>query len=228
MSCAIFTVIGFLAAILNKSNRWIVVAMIVGAIVCLFIACFLAWRDEHKKLLIEEKKNEGSRVEGQIIAAVVDLKRRLDEWSFVPLEKGCNVTLLISATNMNPALAYLDRYATTLSLRLNGKEIEGKYEMLPSGQIEFIADVTEIQNGNIFDFFSAIFQQFPMQDGVPHMGWLRFNFDKLDQAFLEGKTELPAFANLTFRDSRGKVHPIQGDIKLQLNKVRHRSEINKS
>lgn len=51
MSCAIFTAIGFYAAFASKNNEWIVRSTFLAAVVCLFMACFLAWKDEHTKLL---------------------------------------------------------------------------------------------------------------------------------------------------------------------------------
>lgn len=46
MSCAIFTGLGIYVAYANKSNEWAVKTSFAAAVVCLFIACFLAWREE--------------------------------------------------------------------------------------------------------------------------------------------------------------------------------------
>jgi hypothetical protein len=51
MSCAIFTSLGVFIAYANKSNAWAVKASFTAALICIFIACYLAWRDEHKMAL---------------------------------------------------------------------------------------------------------------------------------------------------------------------------------
>jgi len=90
MSCAIFTLIGFIAAITNETNRWIVWAMVVGAVVCLFTACFLAWKDEHEKFLKEEARNQKPHIEGEILdayigSAITGSKHLLDKSAVVSL-----------------------------------------------------------------------------------------------------------------------------------------------
>lgn len=79
----------------------------------------------------------------------------------------------------------------------------------------------------VIGFLAAILNESNRWVVLAMMGWLRFNFGDLDQALLKSKANLPAFAELAFGDSRGKVHFIRGDIKLQLNKVIHRSEVEK-
>jgi hypothetical protein len=54
MSCAIFTGLGVFIAWGNKSNMWAVEASIAAAVICVFIACYLAWRDERKGVLKSE------------------------------------------------------------------------------------------------------------------------------------------------------------------------------
>src|ERR1035441_5121230 len=54
MSCAAFTFIGFYVAYASKSNAWTVRAIFCAALVFLFIAGFLAWRDEHRELIKAE------------------------------------------------------------------------------------------------------------------------------------------------------------------------------
>ena len=48
MSCAVFTAIGFYVAYANKNNDWTVKAIFAVALMFVFVACFLAWLDEHK------------------------------------------------------------------------------------------------------------------------------------------------------------------------------------
>jgi hypothetical protein len=55
MSCAIFTGIGIYAAWANKTNEWAIRASFTAAALCIFIACYLAWRDQHNELLESEQ-----------------------------------------------------------------------------------------------------------------------------------------------------------------------------
>jgi hypothetical protein len=57
MSCAFFTLLGLYILHENKSNQWAVNATFILAGFCLFVACFLAWKDEHQSLLAERGKN---------------------------------------------------------------------------------------------------------------------------------------------------------------------------
>jgi hypothetical protein len=50
MSCAAFTLLGMWVLYANKSNAWTFQATFGLAGFCLFWACFLAWRDEEKKV----------------------------------------------------------------------------------------------------------------------------------------------------------------------------------
>lgn len=60
MSCAIFTLLGLYVAVANKSNDWIVRAIFAIAAALLFVACFVAWRDEYRKRISLEKSIAGS------------------------------------------------------------------------------------------------------------------------------------------------------------------------
>jgi len=48
LSCAVFTIIGVIAAVMH-SNLWIVWVSSVAAFILLQVASFLAWKDEHEK-----------------------------------------------------------------------------------------------------------------------------------------------------------------------------------
>lgn len=71
MSCAVFTVFGTVVAYFNKSNAWAVRGIFSVSIVLLFVACFLAWLDQHKELEAEREKlkNQTPRLKGRILAA---------------------------------------------------------------------------------------------------------------------------------------------------------------
>jgi hypothetical protein len=71
MSCAIFTLIGVYSAYANMSNDWVVRTTLSAAVLCLFIGCFLAWRDEHEMLSSEQAKNQKPFLEGQIVEAFI-------------------------------------------------------------------------------------------------------------------------------------------------------------
>src|ERR1039458_830362 len=57
LSCAIFTFLGFYAAFSNKSNQWVVGAMIVAAGFCLVWATYKAWLKTYTVLQKEFEKN---------------------------------------------------------------------------------------------------------------------------------------------------------------------------
>lgn len=50
MSCALFTVLGAYVFYADKSNKWALGATGAMAVLCLLIACYLAWADEYKKV----------------------------------------------------------------------------------------------------------------------------------------------------------------------------------
>jgi hypothetical protein len=49
MSCAVFTLLGMWILYANKNNDWALRATFTLACICLFWACFLAWRDKEKE-----------------------------------------------------------------------------------------------------------------------------------------------------------------------------------
>jgi hypothetical protein len=51
MGCAAFTLLGILVLYANKSNHWALLATFGLAAFCLLWACFLAWRDEERKVI---------------------------------------------------------------------------------------------------------------------------------------------------------------------------------
>jgi hypothetical protein len=51
MGCAAFTLLGIWVLYANKSNHWALLATFGLAVFCLFWACFLAWRDEERKVI---------------------------------------------------------------------------------------------------------------------------------------------------------------------------------
>jgi hypothetical protein len=61
MSCALFTLLGLYIAYANKSNDWTVRGILGLAVLLLLVACFLAWRDEHRKVVRLEKAIESKR-----------------------------------------------------------------------------------------------------------------------------------------------------------------------
>jgi hypothetical protein len=55
MSCAAFTIFGLYVAWANKNNGWTVRGIFILAAILLFVACFLAWVDERKKVILLEQ-----------------------------------------------------------------------------------------------------------------------------------------------------------------------------
>ncbi|MGD0417651.1 MAG: hypothetical protein ABSA80_20005 [Terriglobales bacterium] len=60
MSCAIFTILGAYVFYADKSNRWALGATGILAVLCLLIACYLAWADEYKK--VQKYLDDGPRL----------------------------------------------------------------------------------------------------------------------------------------------------------------------
>lgn len=73
LSCALFTVLGVYAAYTQKSNTWIVYASLSLAGVCLLLACFLAWREEHRRFTFEVARNQKPLLKGEILEAFIGL-----------------------------------------------------------------------------------------------------------------------------------------------------------
>ncbi len=48
MSCAVFTLIGVIVLAYNKSNKWALWVTFGAAVALLFVASFLAWRDQYR------------------------------------------------------------------------------------------------------------------------------------------------------------------------------------
>lgn len=61
MSCAIFTMLGAWILYADKNNAWAIRATFAVAGFCLFLACFMAWRDEHKSLTTQEDRADRSQ-----------------------------------------------------------------------------------------------------------------------------------------------------------------------
>ena len=57
MSCAMFTFSGVFASAFKTSSHWIVGSLFVMAGIAVIVAIALAWRDEHNKLLLEQRRN---------------------------------------------------------------------------------------------------------------------------------------------------------------------------
>ncbi|HTU51001.1 MAG TPA: hypothetical protein VMF56_10420 [Acidobacteriaceae bacterium] len=187
-----------------------------------------AWWIEHQKLSKEMLKNEGSRIEGQIALVFADSKKGAEDGSgFELLRTGCYLSALLSATNVNPAPAYLDRNATTFSIEIGGKTHFGQWVPLQMGRVDFIAINAALMNGNIFDFFSPTFGKFPMEDGAPRTGWMRFFFPDLNESTLRKLADVPQALKITLIDSRRKPHAIPATLKIQFG-VLYRTEVVKT
>ena len=180
MSCALFTILGIYILHENKTNQWAVHATFALAGFCLLIACFLAWLDEHRDLLAEKSRNEGARVEGKINLALIDQKKRAPNGTVVLAESECFVTILLFATNLNPADAWFNTWAADvhLTLEIDGVVYRGKYESLPIERVQYMTTHPDIKATGIFDCFGR-YQVSPMKDGLPHSGWLRFCFNDI-------------------------------------------------
>jgi hypothetical protein len=73
MSCALFTLLGIYILHANKSNYWAVNATFAVAGLCLLVACFLVWNDEHRAFLKEKEKNSKPLFEGYFWRVVMGL-----------------------------------------------------------------------------------------------------------------------------------------------------------
>jgi hypothetical protein len=97
MSCAIFTGLGVFAAFANKNNSWIVEASFAAALVCLVIACFLAWRDERKLLIAERGRNQKPELHGEIDQVFIGNVLEADAQTPVP---GAVILVVVKAWNI--------------------------------------------------------------------------------------------------------------------------------
>ncbi len=67
MSCAVFTLIGWYAAVNNKWNSWIVGSTAVAALAMFIIASFLAWKEQYERAA-EERRPKFILESGPIIS----------------------------------------------------------------------------------------------------------------------------------------------------------------
>ncbi len=187
-----------------------------------FVSCALVYWQEHKKLLAEQKRNTGSRIEGQIRETFIDSKRNSDTGRFEVISSGAYITLFITATNLNPASAHLDPFTINMEIKIEGHTYSGKYQRLPTQFVEYFAQSNLISNGVVFDFFNAHFG--PLTDGEQGVGCLRFCCEQLNEATLKKQGPELCSVKLSIADSRNKVHTIEGTLPLQFDKMKHHSE----
>jgi hypothetical protein len=65
MSCAAFTLLGMWILYANKNNGWALQATFGLAGVCLFWACYLAWKTEHDALIAEQGRHLKPNIHGE-------------------------------------------------------------------------------------------------------------------------------------------------------------------
>jgi len=73
LSCAFFTILGLFVAYANKSNAWVVQGSFIVAALCLLIACYRAWRDEHTALEDEIAKNQKPELKIELLASFFEV-----------------------------------------------------------------------------------------------------------------------------------------------------------
>src|ERR1035437_5481280 len=72
MSCAVFTLVGIWALIFQKDSQWLIQSSFILSGLFVIVAIALAWRDEHKKLLVVLAKNERPNLKLDIDCALRD------------------------------------------------------------------------------------------------------------------------------------------------------------
>lgn len=69
MSSALFTILGIVVLYFQRSNAWTLKTSFGLSGLCLLLACFLAWLDEHRKYIGELKRNEHPEIKGRVLVA---------------------------------------------------------------------------------------------------------------------------------------------------------------
>jgi hypothetical protein len=195
MSCALFTALGIYVLIANKSNGWAVEASFTLAVVSVFIACYLAWRDEHKLLLRERDRNQKPDIEGEIIDAFIG------EVTFSPdCEKSSVVLFGVKAWNkVQMPDVTIHRYELTITV----------------GEGDFAQSFTGTQKGwRVNLFFPQGIKNIELgREGLREIRYLSaYTVPGLVGFYVDGMpptTRSASSIELTLIDLRGGRHPIK-------------------
>ena len=176
MSCAIFTIIGLVAAYKNENNQWTVNAIFGAAGLSLLVACYLAWEKEHVSLikcqsLLEERLPS-------LMVGVGDL-------IVVPGHNSAEVFVDASISNSTPSTRAAVR-EIVIELEISGKRFK------TNRTIENLADYYLIERRDIHlsiitahrftpmkDLAKSVSGDKPIEYGVHHRGWLHFHLRDL-------------------------------------------------
>ena len=206
MSCAIFTGLGVFSAYANKNNTWIVEASFAAAVVCVFIACYLAWLEEHRKLLTEQAKNQGARIEGEILRASIDTKV-YENGTWRSIDDGICLTILVEAVNRSQIDAW-NRKLPTLEISFGAESHSGTFLDLPQSQYVLEFNDPTLAYRQMFGLLHSIWvggsDWLPSR---PRQGYLCFIVPGVDHKIIK-LDPLEASIVLHIHDTLKKVHPI--------------------
>jgi len=81
MSCAVFTFLGLYVALMEKSNRWLLVASVLAAIGLFIVAAFGAWHDELTKARELHRKLEAMADDRLRGAKIMDVRVKISQFA---------------------------------------------------------------------------------------------------------------------------------------------------
>lgn len=167
MSCAAFTAVSFYAAFKNKENRWVVAATALLAVLFFGVASFQAWDDEHKNLTALQKRLASPELT-VVINAVY--------WGG---DDGHRLVMIVAANILNPFGPPTSLVDWKVSLREDGRDVEGEIPMLP--EKDFRVAVSASQKMNLNHAYNLFIQttKTPIPAGGVAPGWLMVVFKEI-------------------------------------------------
>lgn len=197
MSCAVFTFLGLYAEVFKKDNHWIIRDSFIIAGLSVIVAIALAWRDEHRKLIAEMRKNAKPLFKAEIDCVVRNARGKGGFFVHVHV---VNLTDVVTTLRK----LFLHDQTTGEMLRPCGF---GKVCVRREGVHHLAIDQTE---EGISRSESSLFDQIPdalngmkttpFLRGVAQSGWLLF-----EKPYDVQESESP-FLSLDVEDSFGTLH----------------------
>ena len=171
MSCAAFTLLGMWILYANKSNGWSLQATFGLAGLCLFWACFLAWKDEHMAL---------DKCRKMLELRLPSLGVEVWDVIVVPGLNSAEVFLDVSVSNGTPDTETLVR-EFLMEIEIAGKRFRAERNRVDLADYGLInrrdikgAIIAPNQFTPMADLAMSMSEKNPILFGVPHRGWLHF------------------------------------------------------
>lgn len=175
MSCAIFTGLGVFIAWANESSAWAVEASLAAAAICVFIACYLAWRDEHKLLIAERAINQRPSLHGEITHAFIGPTHPFQKSD--PVYRNSVILLDVKVWNIiqMPEITVLD-YELTVRPETPGQDAQ---TFVGTQEGWRIRRAVPPDGGEVnYDLKSSVLR--PIAYGAPRLGQVGFYIENLD------------------------------------------------